>query len=71
MTMFSKNQVINNLRDKNNKLKGKLEAVKKHYEKIPGLTIPFLNYEEKAIKEYIQDITIWRDELGKILGIAL
>jgi hypothetical protein len=67
MTMFSKNQVINNLRDKNNELKGKLEAVKKLYENIPVISMPSLTCEEDAIKEYIRDMTIWGEKLQKLL----
>jgi len=31
MTMFSKHEVINNLRDKVQELEGRLEAIKTHY----------------------------------------
>lgn len=69
MTMVTKKELIEYLRAKNKELEDKLEAVKKHYEKIPTFTMPFLNYEEEAIKEYIRDMTIWGEELEKILEV--
>jgi hypothetical protein len=36
-------------------------------EKIPRISMPFLTYEEDAIKEYIRDIAIWGEELQKLL----
>ena len=67
MTMITKKEVIEYLRSKNKELEDKLEALKKHYEKIPEFTMPFLTYEEDAVKEYIRDMTIWGEELQKLL----
>ena len=67
MTMITKKELIEHLRSKNKELEDKLEAVKKHYEKIPVILIPFLTYEEDAVKEYIQNMTIWGEELQKLL----
>ena len=67
MTMITKKELIEHLRSKNKELEDKLEAVKKHYEKIPVISIPFLTYEEDAVKEYIQNMTIWGEELQNLL----
>lgn len=67
MTMITKKELTEYLRSKNKELEDKLEAVKKHYEKIPVISMPFLTYEEDAIKEYIRNMTIWGEELQKLL----
>ena len=67
MTMRTKNELIEYLRSKNHELEDKLEAVKKHYEKIPIISMPVLTYEEDAIKEYLRDMTLWGEELQKLL----
>ena len=48
MTMITKKELIEYLRSKNKELEDKLEAVKKHYEKIPVISMPFLTYEARA-----------------------
>jgi len=65
--MITKKELIEHLRSKNKELEDKLEAVKKHNEKIPVISMPFLTYEEDAIKEYIRNMTIWGEELQKLL----
>jgi DNA-binding HxlR family transcriptional regulator len=67
MTMITKKELTEYLRSKNKELEDKLEAVKKHYEKIPVISMLFLTYEEDAIKEYIRNMTIWGEELQKLL----
>ena len=67
MTMITKKELIEYLRSKHKELEDKLEAVKKHYEKIPVISMPFLTNEEDAIKEYIRDMTVWGEELQKLL----
>ncbi len=67
MTMRTKKELIEYLRSKNKDLENKLEAVKKHYEKIPVISMPLLNHEEDTIKEYIKEMTIWKDEFQKFL----
>ena len=67
MTMITKKELTEYLRSKNKELEDKLEAVKKHYKKIPVISMLFLTYEEDAIKEYIRDMTIWGEELQKLL----
>jgi hypothetical protein len=58
--MRTKKELIEYLRSKNKDLENKLEAVKQHYEKIPVISMPLLNHEEDAIKEYIKDKIIWK-----------
>jgi hypothetical protein len=67
MTMRTKKELIEYLRSKNKGLEDKLEAVKKHYEKIPVISMPVLTFEEDAIKEYIRNMTIWGEELQSLL----
>jgi hypothetical protein len=65
--MRTKKELIEYLRSKNKELENKFEAVKKHYEKFPVIPMPFLTPEEDAIKVYIKDMTIWKEELQKLL----
>jgi len=57
--MFTKNKLINQLRDKNNKLEDKLKAVMKFVEKGP---LPDIN----AGEDYQRSIDDW---LGKLMNI--
>ena len=67
MTMSTKKELIEYLRSKNKELENKLEAVKKHYEKIPVISMSVLTYEEDAIREYFRDMNLWGEELQKLL----